>query len=69
MLADELIAAAQGIDFHAPLKTSEKLQVVHRHVRELSPHFTSDRYWGDDIAAIQSAVLAGAFDPVEPLLG
>jgi histidine ammonia-lyase len=59
VIAVELIAAAQGVDFHAPLKTSPKLQDLHRKVRALSPHITSDRYWADDMVALQSAVLAG----------
>jgi hypothetical protein len=25
----------------------------------LSPHFTADRYWADEISALQSAVLEG----------
>jgi histidine ammonia-lyase len=59
VIAVELIAAAQGVDYHAPLKTSPKLQQVHAKVREITPHFTSDRYWADDMAALQAAVLAG----------
>jgi histidine ammonia-lyase len=61
VIAVELIAAAQGIDCHAPLKTSGKLQAVHAKVREHSPHLVSDRYWADEMAALQSAVLAGEF--------
>jgi histidine ammonia-lyase len=60
VIAIELIAAAQGVDFHAPLKTSPKLRKIHSKVRELSPHFTSDRYWADDLAELQKAVLSGA---------
>ncbi len=59
VIAVELIAAAQGIDYHAPLKTSAKLQALHARVRELSPHLVSDRYWADEMAALQDAVLAG----------
>ena len=59
VIAIELIAAAQGVDYHAPLKTSPKLQMIHAKVREITPHFTSDRYWANDMAALQSAVLAG----------
>jgi len=55
----ELIAAAQGVDCHAPLKTSAKLQAVHAKVRAITPHFTRDRYWAEDMAALQAAVLAG----------
>ena len=61
VVAVELIAAAQGIDHHAPLKTSAKLQDVHSGVRKLSLHLTSDRYWADELAALQAAVLAGEF--------
>jgi histidine ammonia-lyase len=59
VIAVELMAAAEGIDYHAPLKTSAKLQGIYAAVRERSPHFTADRYWADEISALQSAVLAG----------
>ncbi len=59
VIAVELMAAAEGIDYHAPLKTSAKLQEIHAAVRSLSPHFTADRYWADEMSALQSAVLAG----------
>jgi histidine ammonia-lyase len=59
VVAVELIAAAQGVDYHAPLKTSAKLQAIHAAVREISPHFTTDHYWASDIGALQAAVLAG----------
>jgi histidine ammonia-lyase len=60
--AIELIAAAQGVDYHAPLKTSARLQRIHAQVRALSPHLTTDRYWADEMAALQNAVLAGGFE-------
>ena len=59
VVAVELIAAAQGIDCHAPLKTSTKLQALHARVRQISPRLVSDRYWADELAALQAAVLAG----------
>ena len=59
VVAVELIAAAEAVDLHAPLKTSAKLQSVHAKVREITPRSTSDRYWADDMAALQAAVLAG----------
>jgi histidine ammonia-lyase len=61
VIAVELMAGAEGIDYHAPLKTSPKLQEVYAAVRALSPHFTADRYWADEMAALQSAVLDGRF--------
>ena len=50
VIAVELMASAQAVDFHAPLKTSPKLQAVHAKVREITPHFTADRYWADEMA-------------------
>jgi len=63
----ELIAAAQGVDYHAPLKTSAKLQPIHAKVRSLSPRLESDRYWADEMAALQAAVLGGAITDGELL--
>ena len=59
VIAVELMAAAEGIDYHAPLKTSARLQKVYEAVRGHSPHFTADRYWADEMSALQSAVLSG----------
>jgi histidine ammonia-lyase len=68
VIAVELMAAAEGIDYHAPLRTSAGLQAVHSAVRALSPHFTADRYWADEMAALQRAVLAGQIGAL-PVLG
>ena len=59
IVAVELIAGAQGVDFHAPLRTSARLQDLHVKVRAISPRLESDRYWADEMAALQAAVLAG----------
>ena len=59
IVAVELIAAAQGVDYHAPLKTSAKLQPLHAKVRAISPRLESDRYWADEMAALQAAVFDG----------
>jgi histidine ammonia-lyase len=67
IVAVELIAGAQGIDYHAPLKTSARLQALHATVRELSPHLVSDRYWADEMAALQQAVLDGHIGEVTVL--
>ncbi|WP_394998876.1 histidine ammonia-lyase [Sphingomonas sp.] len=60
VIAVELIAAAQGLDYHRPLVTSPALAALHARVRALSPHLDTDRYWADEMAAIQAAVLAGS---------
>ena len=57
----ELLAAAQGLDFHAPLRTSPPLQDALAEVRALSRPLVRDRYWAPDLAALQGAVLEGRF--------
>jgi histidine ammonia-lyase len=57
----ELLAAAQGIDFHAPLRTSPGLQRVHEAIRASVPHYVADRYLADDLAWAKEAVLGGNF--------
>jgi histidine ammonia-lyase len=63
IVAVELIAAAQGVDYHRPLKTSAQLRPLHAKVRAISPRLESDRYWADEMAALQAAVLAGGLGP------
>ena len=62
VIAVELIAAAQGLDYHAPLATSPRLAALHAKIRAISPHLGTDRYWADEMAALQAAVLAGEID-------
>ncbi|HZR33731.1 MAG TPA: histidine ammonia-lyase [Nevskia sp.] len=56
----ELLAAAQGIDFHAPLETSPVLQDVHALVRRRVPFYGQDRYFAPDIAAVTQFLEQGA---------
>jgi histidine ammonia-lyase len=55
----ELLAAAQGIDFHHPLSTSPRLAAVHRALRARVPFYEVDRILAPDIAAASDLVLAG----------
>ena len=66
IVAIELLAAAQGIDFRAPLKTSPRLQEVHALVRSKVGFYDHDRYFAPDITAIQALVEAGAFHRIAP---
>ncbi len=58
-VAIELLAAVQGIDFHAPLLTSPQLDRIVSAVREVVPHLAADRYLADELAWGQRAVLDG----------
>ena len=55
----ELLAAAQGVDFHAPLKTSPRLAEAHATIRSSVPFCARDRYLAGDIAWAQAEVLDG----------
>jgi histidine ammonia-lyase len=59
MLAIELLAACQGIDFRRPLKTSDKLEKVHAAVRQFVPVYEQDRPFDRDIAAVRAQVFGG----------
>ncbi|HET9580022.1 MAG TPA: histidine ammonia-lyase [Usitatibacter sp.] len=61
IVAIELLAAAQGIDFRRPLKSSAPLEEAHRLVRALAPHLEGDRYLAMDIEAVTPLVRSGAF--------
>lgn len=56
----ELLAGVQGLDFHAPLKTSPPLQKVVRGVRSSVPHYEHDRYFAEELGWAQETVLTGA---------
>lgn len=55
----ELLAAAQGIDFHRPLVTSPRLAPVHRLLRDRVPFYEVDRILAPDIAAATELVSSG----------
>lgn len=61
ILAIELLAACQGLDFHKPLKTSSKLQHVYNQVRSVVDYYDQDRYFAPDIAIIKQKILQGEF--------
>jgi histidine ammonia-lyase len=56
----ELLAAAQGCDFHAPLASSPALEAARALLRAQVPHLDEDRYLYPDIAAAIALVRGGA---------
>lgn len=55
----ELLAAAQGVDFHRPLKSSPHLELVHRQLREKVPFYDVDRFFAPDIEQAKQLVAGG----------
>lgn len=56
----ELLAAAQGVDFHQPLQTSAKLTPVHQLLRSKVAFYDKDRFFAPDIEAAKNLVVDGA---------
>ena len=61
VVAVELLAAAQGIDFRLPLKTSPILTEVHQEIRKRVGVYDHDRHFAPDIAAISELIQSGYF--------
>jgi histidine ammonia-lyase len=59
IVAIELLAAAQGIEFHRPLATSVPLEAVHAKIRAVVAPWDRDRYFAPDIAAVKAMVMGG----------
>ena len=62
IIAIELLAACQGVDFRTPLKTSESLEQAKALVRQKVPFYDKDRYFAPDIARAIELVISGAFN-------
>ena len=61
IVAIELLAAAQGIAFHAPTPTSPQLAAAIAALREQVPPYDRDRAFAPDIAAVKALIGAGRF--------
>ena len=60
ILGIELLAAAQGIEFLRPLKSSATLEAAHALLRERCPAMTQDRYLAPDIERATALVTDGS---------
>ena len=61
ILAIELLAAAQALEFHRPLRTSTALEAAHALVRDVARPWDADRLMAPDIAAVKQLVEQGRF--------
>src|ERR1700746_1561062 len=61
ILAIELLAACQGLDLLAPLRTGPEAQKAHALVRGVSKQVDSDRSLAPDIKAVAARIAAGDF--------
>jgi histidine ammonia-lyase len=61
IVAIELLAAAQGVDFRKPLETAPALLPVMAAIRGRVPFLARDRHFAPDIAAAKELVASGWF--------
>ena len=62
VLAIELLAAAEGLEYRAPLQPGNGVRQAFAKVRELAPRLTEDRALSDDIQRVAEAIRRGDFD-------
>jgi len=61
ILAIELLAACQGVDFRAPLKTSPPLEKAKDLLREQVVFYDRDRYFAPDIQKATELIFSGCY--------
>ena len=61
IVAVELLAAAQGVEFHRPARSSEALEEALGAVRRISPPYTRDRALSADIKGVAALIGSGGF--------
>ncbi|QQG35377.1 MAG: histidine ammonia-lyase [Micavibrio aeruginosavorus] len=61
IVAIELLAATQGMDFHHPLRSSAVLEDAHDKIRAVVPFYEQDRFFAPDIEAVKTLVGSGVF--------
>jgi histidine ammonia-lyase len=62
VIAIELLAAAEGLDYRAPLRSSRQVEHAREKIRSLVPRVTEDRPLSPDIECLAATIQAGGFD-------
>ncbi|WP_190278385.1 histidine ammonia-lyase [Colwellia hornerae] len=66
VLAVEYLAAAQGLDFRAPLKGAEKVELAKAILRQVVSFYDKDRYFAPDIAQASDIIADGELNQLIP---
>jgi histidine ammonia-lyase len=67
IVAVELLAACQGLDFRKPLHSSSKIEQARQLIRQHSPFYDHDRYFAPDINAAMKLIQSGAFNSLSAI--
>ena len=66
ILAVEILSAAQGIDFRAPLKSSDALEQAKAELRAQVPFYDKDRYFAADIEKANNLLIQAVHNELMP---
>ncbi|MCG9714029.1 histidine ammonia-lyase [Shewanella insulae] len=66
VLAVELLAAAQGLDFRAPLQPATAVAKAKAELREVVAYYDKDRFFGPDIEAATDLLLSASYNQYLP---
>lgn len=62
VIAIEMLAAAEGLEYRAPLRPGRGVRRAYEAVRSHAPRLTRDRALAPDIEKVASAIRRGDFD-------
>ena len=62
LIAVELLAAAEGLEYRRPLRAGSGVERAFAAVREIAPPLDGDRALSGDIIRVAAAIRAGDFD-------
>jgi len=68
VLAVEYLAAAQGLDFRAPLKGSKNVELAKSILRQAVSFYDKDRYFAPDIADASAIIAEGELNNLMPAM-
>ena len=66
VVAVALLAAAQGLDFRAPLKGADKIEQAKAVLRETVAYYDKDRYFAPDIVEASGIIADSTFNALLP---
>ncbi|MCW8329785.1 histidine ammonia-lyase [Photobacterium sp. SDRW27] len=66
ILAVELLAASQGLDFRKPNRSSERIEQAKAQLRERVTFYDKDRYFAPDIEKANQLLKEAAYNPLMP---
>lgn len=62
ILSVELLAAAQGLDFRAPLRSTDKVEAAKKELREIVAYYDADRYFSPDLEKAKALIKSASYN-------